>query len=150
MGTNFYLRTKNKAIAEQIGKYELTDTPDWGYEVHLGKRSGGWLPLLQATPGLRSVKDIEYFCALPEVQLYDEYGTDLSWEQLKEELINWNGGFSGAIPKTKVDHDPTMPFYDPNMPGHVPVSHFEYANGKYASYYFKDPDGWEFCESDFS
>jgi len=150
MGTNFYMRTKNKQIAKEIGEYELSDEPDFHYEIHLGKRSGGWLPLLQAAPGIKSVKDIEHYCTMPDVQIFNEYSEELTWEQLKEELIYWNGGYDGAIPKTKVERNPTWQFYDPDMPNHVPVSHFEYGNGKYASYYFKDEGGWEFDETDFS
>ena len=150
MGTNYYLMTKNKSIADNIGSYELTDTPDWGYKIHLGKRSMGWLPLLQAYPGIRSVKDIEYYCTMSDVRIFNEYLEELTWEQLKEELIYWNGGYDGAIPKTKVERDPTWRFYDPDMPDHVPVSHFEYGNGIYADHYFKDEKGWEFCKCYFS
>jgi hypothetical protein len=150
MGTNYYLKTRNKKIAKEIGRYELMDEPDFHYEIHLGKRSGGWLPLLQAAPGIKSVKDIERYCTMPDVQIFNEYSEELTWEQLKEELIYWNGGYDGAIPKEKVERDPTWRFYDPDMPDHVPVSHFEYGNGKYASYYFKDEGGWEFDKTDFS
>lgn len=150
MGTNFYLKTRNKKIAKEIGRYELMDEPDFHYEIHLGKRSGGWLPLLQAAPGIKSVKDIEHYCTMPDVQIFNEYSEELTWEQLQEELINWNGGYDGAIPKTKVERDPTWQFYDPGMPDHVPVSHFEYKNGAYASHYFKDDGGWEFCDEWFS
>ena len=150
MGTNFYLMTKNKSIAEQIGDFELTDTPDWGYEIHIGKRSCGWLPLFQSHIGIKSVKDIEKFCTMLEVRIYNEYGEELTWEQLKEELIYWNGGVEGAIPKEHHESDPNFQFYDPDMPNYTPISHFAYGNGKYASHYFKDDEGFEFTEGDFS
>ena len=150
MGTNYYIRTRNKQIAKEIGRYELEDEPDFHYEIHLGKRSCGWLPLLQAAPGIKSVNDIERYCTMPDVKIFDEYGEEFTWEQLKEELINWNGGYDGAIPKTKVERDPTFRFYDSNMPDHIPVSHFEYGNGKYAHMYFKDSEGYEFTSNDFS
>ena len=150
MGTNFYLLTKNKSIAEKIGDFELTDNPDWGYEIHIGKRSGGWLPLFQSHPGIKSVKDIEHYCTMPDVKIYDEYGMELTWEQLKEELIYWNGGVDGAKPKEYYEPDPTFPYHDPNMPNWTPVSHFDYGNGKYAHHYTKDPEGFEFTEGDFS
>ena len=150
MGTNFYFLTKNKFIAEQIGDFELTDTPDWGYEIHIGKRSGGWLPLFQSHPGIKSVKDIEKFCTMPEVRIYNEYNEEFTWEQLKEELVYWNGGVEGAVPKEYHEVDPTFPFYDPDMPNYTPVSHFVYGNGKYAHYYTKDSEGFEFTEGDFN
>ena len=30
MSTNYYLHTNNKSIAEQIGDYTITDSPDGG------------------------------------------------------------------------------------------------------------------------
>ena len=150
MGTNFYFLTKNKSIAEKIGDFELTDKPDWGYEIHIGKRSGGWLPIFQSHPGIKSVKDYEHYCTMPDVRIYNEYYEELTWDQLKEELIYWNGGVDGAKPKEYYEPDPTFPYHDPNMPNWTPVSHFDYGNGKYAHYYTKDPEGFEFTEGDFS
>lgn len=150
MGTNFYLMTKNKSIAEKIGDFELTDTPSWGYLIHIGKRSGGWLPLFQSHKGIKSVKDIEEWCKLPEVTILDEYDEEFTWEQLKEELIYWNGGVEGVVPKEYHEVDPSFPFNDPDMPNYTPVSHFAYGNGKYAHYYTRDSEGFEFTEGDFS
>lgn len=151
MGTNFYFLTKDKSIAEKIGDFELTDTPDWGYEIHIGKRSCGWLPLFQSHLGIKSVKDIEHYCTMPDVRIYNEYLEEFTWEQLKEELIYWNGGVAGAV--TREYHeplDPSLPYVDLNMPNWTPVSHFDYGNGKYASHYYKDSEGFEFTEGDFS
>ena len=150
MGTNFYLLVKNKSIAEKIGEFELTDTPDWGYLIHIGKRSGGWLPLFQSHKGIHSVKDIEAWCKLPEVTILDEYDTEFTWEQLKEELIYWNGGVDGAVPKKYHEPiDPSLPYVDYDMPNWTPVSHFDYGNGKYASHYWKDSEGFEFTDGEF-
>ena len=149
MGTNFYFLTKNKSIAEKIGDFELTDTPDWGYLIHIGKRSLGWLPLFQSHKGIKSVKDIEAWCQLPEVTILDEYDEEFTWEQLKEELIYWNGGVAGAVPRKY--HKPIdSPYVDHDMPNWTPVSHFDYGNGKYANHYTRDPEGFEFTEGDFS
>ena len=43
MGANYYLHTKDKRlVAEHFpAEYTLTDTPDFGYEVHLCKMSAG-------------------------------------------------------------------------------------------------------------
>ena len=150
MGTNFYLLVKNKSIAEKIGEFELTDTPDWGYLIHIGKRSGGWLPLFQSHKGIKSVKDIEAWCQLPEVTILDEYDTGLTWEQLKEELIYWNGGVDGVVPRKYHEPiDPSLPYVDHDMPNWTPVSHFDYGNGKYASHYWKDSEGFEFTNGEF-
>ena len=150
MGTNFYLMTKNKSIAEKIGDFELTDKPDWGYEIHIGKRSCGWLPLFQSHPGIKSVKDFEYYCTMPDVRIYNEYYEEFTWEQLKEELIYWNGGVDGAVPRRYHEPiDPSLPYVDHDMPNWTPVSHFDYGNGKYASHYWKDSEGFEFTDGEF-
>lgn len=149
MGTNYYLLTKNKSIAEKIGDFELTDTPDWGYLIHIGKRSCGWLPLFQSHSVIKSVKDIEEWSRLPGVIILDEYDEVLTWEQLKKELIDWNGGVDGKIPKEYYEVDPNSPHHDPDMPNYTPVSHFAYGNGKYASRYFKDAEGYEFTFDEF-
>lgn len=150
MSTNYYLHTNNKSIAEQIGDYTITDSPDWGYLIHIGKRACGWLPLFQAHPGIKSVQDIEMWCKNPEVRIYDEYDSELSWEQLKTDLICFNGGTDGAIPKRYVSAlSANSPAYDANMPNYVPVSHFSYGNGKYAHLYFKDEQGYEFTREEF-
>ena len=150
MGTNFYLLTKNKSIAEKIGGFELTDTPDWGYEIQIGKRSSGWLPLFQSHPGIKSVKDFEYYCTMPDVRIYNEYYEEFTWEQLKEELIYWNGGVDGAVPRKYHEPiDPSLPYVDHDMPNWTPVSHFDYGNGKYASHYWKDSEGFEFTDGEF-
>ena len=151
MGTNFYLLVKNKSIAEKIGDFELTDKPDWGYEIHIGKRSSGWLPIFQSHPGIKSVKDFEYYCTMPNVRIYNEYYEEFTWEQLKEELIYWNGGVDGAVPRKYHEPiDPSLPYVDHDMPNWTPVSHFDYGNGKYAHYYTRDAEGFEFTEGDFS
>ena len=150
MSTNYYLLTKNRSIAEKIGDFELTDTPDWGYLIHIGKRSCGWLPLFQSHRGIKSVKDIEEWCKLPEITILDEYDKVLTWKQLKEELINWNGGVEGKVEKQyhEVNLNSSF-FYDSDMPNYTPVSHFDYGNGKYSSRYFKDAEGYEFTTDEF-
>ena len=150
MSTNYYLLTKNKSIAEKIGDFELTDTPDWGYLIHIGKRSCGWLPLFQSHNGIKSVRDIEEWCKLPEITIIDEYDEELAWSQLKDELINWNGGVAGAKPREYYEPlDPNLPYVDHDMPNWTPVSHFDYGSGKYASRYFRDTDEYEFTTDDF-
>ena len=54
------------------------------------------------------------------------------------------------MPKEYHEVDPTFLFYDPDMPNYTPVSHFAYGNGKYAHYYTRDPEGFEFTSGDFS
>lgn len=51
MSTNYYMLSQSKGFAEKYfhGEYELTDTPMFGYEIHIGKRSMGWKPFISGT-----------------------------------------------------------------------------------------------------
>lgn len=153
MGTNFYLQTKSKETRDKYfgWDYVLTDVPDWGYEQHIGKRSAGWLPLLQSHNSFKSVKELKALYDTGEFIISDEYGRVYDWKEFDKEFLQWNGGVRGAIPLTPVDHSKCPEeFRDYNMPDHIPVSHFSYANGRYASEYFTDEDGYEFTNCGFS
>lgn len=66
-----------------------------GYElIHIGKRSGGWKPSFERQEGLyASVKEMKDFYEKNKdvYEIVNEYAVVLSWEELKEELIDWNG-----------------------------------------------------------
>ena len=151
MGTNFYLSTKNKDVRDKYFgyDYELTDTPEWGYQIHIAKTSGGWLPLFQKHECIQSVKDIKKLYDAGEFILYDEYGEIYNWPEFEDRVLRFNGGIKGGIPVEIIKQDKSSPFYDKDMPDHIPVSHFEYGNGKHAHMYSKDEDGYEFMEGDF-
>ena len=151
MGTNYYFFTRNKeAVRKYFGEsFNLVDFPDFGYRIHVAKTSIGWLPLFQAHEHCRSVE--EFFAAYQsgKFRIFDECGDELTWESFTEEVLGHNGGVEGAIPKTPFKSNPASPFYDSNMPDHVPVSHFEYGNGNHSDHFFKDPQGYEFSKTDF-
>ena len=152
MSTNYYFFTKDKDVASKYApdSYTLVDTPDFGYEIHIGKRSAGWLPLLQAhKQGMCSVKDFKDAYNTGKFQIYNENMEWLDWDTLNEELFQFNGGRDGVIPKTYHEVDKDAIFYDPDMPCYTPVSHFTYGNGKHAYMYFKDPEGFEFSGKEF-
>ena len=120
-------------------------------EIHVCKNSMGWLPLFQAHYNLwESVADIKRHYEMFHPKIFNEYGVELTWEDFEKNVINWNGGYAGAIPKTPHKQDLSLPYSDPDMPAHTPVSHFEYGNGKNAHMYFKDSEGYEFTWSEFS
>lgn len=152
MGTNFYFFTKDKRVCEKYFaySYELTDDPEFGYEIHIAKTSMGWIPLFQAHSGCKSVADMKKIFDTEDVKIVDEYGDYYDWDAFRERVLEFNGGVDGAIPKTVVETDPDSLYHDPNMPGHIPVSHFVYANGKYADTLFKDPEGYEFDTREFA
>lgn len=150
MGTNFYLFTKNKKIAQKYAPYSyvLVDIPDFGYEIHIGKCSGGWLPLFEAhSNGIRSIKEYKEAYDTGNFKIYDEYDREYNWADFEEKVLKHNGGVAGAIPREYYEKDPSSPFYYADMPNWTPISHFD---TKYAYMYFKDDEGYEFTEGDFS
>lgn len=153
MGTNFYLFTNDKNLKEtyfKSSKLKIVDEPDFGYMLHIAKTSHGWLPLFQAHENIKSVKVLLKIMDKQNVRVFSEYGDEYSKEDFIDRVVSFNGGFDGAKPKTPVKRDYGDPYCDKNMPPHTPVSHFEYANGRYSSHYFKDEDGYEFTEEEFS
>ena len=151
MGTNFYLATPDKEVCDKYFgyDYELTDTPTWGYKIHIAKTSMGWLPSFEAHQCFRSIKQLKELYDTGSFIIYDEYGTTYDWQQFDERVLKFNGGVNNAIPKTPVEREPFGDYYNNDMPSHVPISHFEYGNGRYASQYFTDPEGYEFTNQWF-
>lgn len=150
MGTNFYMHTKDKDIVRKYAPYsfEITDEPEFCYEFHIAKTSMGWLPLFQAHEmGIQSVK--QYKSAYDDgCEIYDEYGDKYTWNEFTIRVLKFNGGTVKDRKVEKIKKTKTIigneVYYDSDMPDYVPISHFEYGNGKYASDYFKDDDGYEF------
>ena len=152
MGTNYYLMTDKKEIAEKLfEEYTLTDTPFWGYELHIAKCSAGWLPLFHFYRNFSSVSEILKNIKENNLRIFDEYERELSLDDFIETVVNHNGGVKGKIKPRKTGNEiyKNSPFFDPDMPDYIPVSHFDYAHGKYADRYIKDSKGYEFCPEDF-
>lgn len=154
MGTNFYFLTKDKDKLLRwfdYGEYELTDEPEFGYEVHIAKTSCGWLPLFQAHRRIRSVAELKRAYDSKGFMIVDEYGTEYDWDSFDERVLKFNGGRRGVMKPEPYDQT-VLPqaLRDPKMPRYTPVSHFEYGFGEYANRYFSDADGYEFSEDDFS
>lgn len=152
MGTNFYIMTKSKEARDKYfgWSYELTDTPDWGYQQHVAKTSCGWLPSFDGSGCFKSVRELKNIYDSGEFILYDEYGTIYTWDEFDERVLKFNGGIKGVAPREKINQDRNSPWFDKNMPEYKPVSHFEYAYGRYNDEYFTDPDGYEFSIREFS
>lgn len=152
MGTNFYLGTANKEIAEKYFgfNYELTDFPAWGYEIHIAKTSCGWLPLFEAHDCFKSIKQLKKLYDTGSFIIYDEYGDIYNWEEFDKRVLKFNGGVKCAMPRIEYKQDPNDKFYDPHAPKYLPISHFDYAYGTHAADYFKDEQGYEFTIHQFS
>lgn len=146
--------TRNKEAAQKYApySYELTDMPYFGYEIHIAKTSCGWLPLFQGhKDGINSVCEYKTAYETGEFEITDEYGNIYTWEEFTERVLKFNGGIRDVMPLEKIEVDPNYPFYDPRMPDHIPVSHFEYKyDGYWKDDYFTDPDGYEFDRREFS
>jgi hypothetical protein len=110
----------------------------------------GWLPSFEASYSIQSVADIKKLYDTGKFVIYDEYGTYYNWEEFDERVLKFNGGVLGAVPREKIEKDINSPYWDRDLPDYRPISHFEYARGRYASDYFKDPEGYEFSRHEFS
>jgi hypothetical protein len=150
MGTNYYLFTKNKKIAQKYApySYSLVDTPKLGYKIHIGKCSMGWLPLFEAHQGgICSIKEYKAAYDTGKFKIYDEYNREYDWFEFEINVLQYNGGIAGIMHRKHFEKNPSKPFYDPDIPQWVPISHFD---TKYAHMYFKDDAGFEFTEGAFS
>ena len=138
MGTNFYLATKVKELKERYfgNDYVLTDTPDWGYEIHIAKTSMGWKPLFQAHQNaFRSVAELKALYEAGGFVIYDEYREFYNWDEFEKRVVKFN----------------EKPYKSPNGED-LPLSHFdERITGGHLkeSDYFKDDQGYEFTWHEF-
>jgi len=154
MGTNFYLMTRNKSMAQKYApySYSLTDEPYFGYEIHIAKTSCGWLPLFQGhKDGINSVREYKAAYETGEFDIVDEYGNSYNWEEFTERVLKFNGGVRGVEPLKKIEVDTSSQFYDHRLPEYMPISHFDYKyDYYYVNDYFADEDGYEFDKREFS
>lgn len=75
-------------------QYRIENVANVGYEdIHIGKRSSGWKPLFQKQEQFSSVRELKQFYLnnSDKYEIVNEYGVIYTWEDLEEELINWNG-----------------------------------------------------------
>lgn len=81
MGTNYYAT---------LNACECCKRSD---QIHLGKSSGGWKFSFQ---GSEAVRDFDAWCALVRAasRIYDEYGCDMSAEQMIAHARDWQQGQS--------------------------------------------------------
>lgn len=168
MGTNYYAFSRNKELVKKHFKknewepeYELVDEPDFGYLIHLGKRSCGWKPLFQSHINAYSSVNgmLEFFKNHGnDFEIYDEYNKKMTLDQLKEELVDW-----GDVPADRIQHCRVvwngrckdLKTVGTNEPYDIatPFSHIKYMeimNDPYREKYWEDEDGYDFTEGDFA
>lgn len=147
MGTNFYMMTTDKKMVEKYfpNEYKITDSPYFGYEIHIGKRSCGWKPLFEAhKKAYGSVEEMVEFVKLSSIRIFDEYEREYNIEELNEALITW-----------EIQQKKKMIHYD-GVPGliQIPIDHVEIMErepNRYISHpiYWHDKDGYDFVEGEF-
>lgn len=150
MSTNYYMKPKlidevldllkaralnnlvefdlDEVIANQlIIELDEKDT----YWLHIGKRSGGRKPTFYQTKYWSSVEEILDFYNKnkDKVTIIDEYGTELTINELKENLIYWNKDNPEAI--TPFDEGSGVDVY-------------------WIKNYYKDKEGYIFSSDIFS
>lgn len=170
MGTNYYiyLRGKeHKPDAEQYFgfDYQITDEPDFGYLIHIGKRSAGWKPLFQDHQAYHSVKELlQLFAEHPTWEIIDEYDEVMTVDGLKEELIDWeqhqiDHGWrrklvvrnNGDIEEFKDGDSELNAIMEPI--DHVLLDQIEARRGRGRGQdygVFHDSEGYDFTKGDFS
>lgn len=91
------------------------------HELHIGKASVGWKPVFRRTEFYSTVREIKKFYNKNKkyVKIVNEYGDELTWDELKKELIFWNKDNLNVFVRERKWYD------------------------------YKDQDGYEFIKSDF-
>lgn len=148
MSTNFYMMTTDRDIVHKYfpGEYEVVESPYLGFEIHIGKRSMGWKPLMEAhNNAYTSVAEMLEFLHRHKdvIKIYDEYEEQYSIEQLKDELIDWGDHQEKRI----IDYDRVGPIQ-------APIDHVEMSRrDKSCDYgfirYWHDKDGYDFTDRSF-
>ena len=149
MSTNFYMMTTDRDVAHKYfpGEYKVVENPYLGFEIHIGKRSMGWKPLMEAhNNAYTSVAEMLKFLHKHKdvIKIYDEYEEQYSIEQLKDELIDW-----GDHQKKRIIN------YERVGPIQAPIDHVEMSQrDKSCDYgfirYWHDKDGYDFTDRPFS
>lgn len=112
MGTNFYFKVKGKInvdvdygmFTESI-KTKITNALEESLEIHIGKRSGGWKPLLRANEYYDSFKSMKSFYDDNKeyLSIKDEYDREYTFDELVEDLIFWNKNNKDAKSHVELD-----------------------------------------------
>lgn len=165
MGTNYYMMTTDKEFVKEnfINGYELTDTPYFGYEIHLCKCSIGWKTLFKYHPmAYTSVKHMVDFLKSnkDKFKIYDEYNEEQDLDKFIDYIVNrdskaprhkyvWDKNSFGNLSICDEAEDDYIesPF------DHIKYLEFEMRNNSYFNAYYEkyhnDTEGYNFIDSDF-
>lgn len=112
MGTNFYFKVRGKinvdvdcGIFTESIKSKISNILEESLDIHIGKRSGGWKPLLRANEYYDSFKSMKSFYNNNKeyLSIMDEYDREYTFDELVEDLIHWNKDNKDA--KSHIDLD---------------------------------------------
>lgn len=150
MSTNYYMKFKIiKEVQANLNDKMNSSTLDFEIDVlknitkhlsyldneahwlHIGKRSCGWKPTFHKNNYWSSVEEIlDFYRKNKEsILIIDEYNRELSIEELKENLIDWNKDNKKAL---------------------TPFDEESQFNEHWLKNYYKDNDGYIFTTDDFS
>lgn len=144
------MMTTDKELVKKYfdGEYEIVDDPYLGYEIHIGKRSAGWKPLMEAhNNAYDSVSSLLDFLQRHQdkVEIYDEYNELYTFDQLKEELIDWVENQERRV----LHYDDYIG--DIQAPiDHVEMKQRDNRNPWLKIRYWHDKDGYDFTDRPFS
>lgn len=84
MGTNYYVET------EAINHCPMCHRCDPGERLHIGKSSAGWVFAVHVIPSrsINTLEDWKAFILANKCQIVDEYGGELSLEELLDVITN--------------------------------------------------------------
>lgn len=94
MSTTYYFKLKDEyqdqicSIASFVDRDDISDF----FSLKIGRRSYKRLPIFYANKHYKSVSEIKAFydANSSKMTIVSEYGEELTWEELEDELINWN------------------------------------------------------------
>lgn len=94
MSTIYYFKPteKNRKVIAELVPYIYEDKLDDFLSLPIGQRSSGSLPVFYRTSYYKSLKELKKFYDKNSdaLMIVDEYDKNLSWDELKTELIDWN------------------------------------------------------------
>ena len=181
MGTNYYLFSKNKKTMQDIfgewGDFELVDSPEFGYERHIGKTSCGWKPLLQRSNAFETFNELKQIVeSHNDLFIIDEYNCQYNLDEFEDMLVHHSKQRKEPVKWVLEENefDPlrrmiltTVGCSEEEAELYTPFDHLEYqetenkARTKYHHYnefnwfrsinYWRDPDyNFDWTEGNFS
>lgn len=96
--TNEIMELVNEIVTDEEKqrsiRWRIEDAAYIGYDmIHIGKRSRGWKPIFEKCEEFKSVRGMKkwYDENKSDYEIVDEYDVVLTWSELEDELINWDG-----------------------------------------------------------